>query len=238
MRQKPKGGEAMAKKQQKISDITELDGDKANLFEGVKADATESKKADKPESKKDGAPQGKNTDTQGSRKRVRNILFMILGAAALVTATVFIVLYILGDEPPIIPERSERPTGVPGTVVTWDNLDQIREDITRPPEDASYNVVQSVDWTFQRWDRPSRDAYVENSTRNTRTVFFDVYLDGTEELIYESPYLPVGSSIENFALDTEVQAGSYTATLVYYLVDDDYEVITYLPVMIWLNILG
>ena len=175
----------------------------------------------------------------GMKKRIKYVLLSVLGAAALVVATVFIVLYLVGEnEPVVIRERPERPTGAPGTVVTWDNLDQVREDIASPPEDASYNVVMSVEWAFQRWDRPSRDAYVENSTLNTRTVFFDVYLDGTDELIYESPYLHVGESVEDFALDTEVQPGAYTATVVYYLVDDDYEVITYLPVMIWLNILG
>ena len=189
-------------------------------------------------------PESAKDDKSKSSKRIKYVLLSILGVAVVVTATVFIVLQIIGDgevvliDRPVPAERPAMPTGVQGNVVTMDNLDEVREAIARPPEDAQYNVIMSVDWTFERWDRPSRDAYVENSTRNTRTVFFDVFLTGTEELIYSSPYIPVGGNIENFALDTEVQAGRYTATVVYRLVDDDFEEITYLPVMIRLNILS
>ena len=186
----------------------------------------------------DGKEGGKEDSAKKKKKRIKYVLLSILGAAVLVTATVFIVLYIIGDSEPVVPERPTRPTSIRGTVVTMDNLETVREEIARPPEDASYNTVMSVNWTFQTWDSPSRDAYVENSTRNTRTVYFDVFLGGTDELIYESPYLHVGESINNFALDTEVPAGEYTATVVYYLVDDDNEVITHLSVLIWLNILG
>ena len=194
-----------------------------------------------PKDEKANSPHSGSANSSSGKKRIKYVLLAVLGAIVLVTATVMIVLFLLGDNEPevqIVRERPARPTGAPGTVVTWDNLDAVREEIARPPEDASYNAVMTVEWTFERWDRPSRNARVENSTRNTRTVFFDVYLDSTDEVIYESPYLRVGESIDNFALDTEVQAGRYTATVVYYLVDDDNEVITNVPVMIWLNILG
>ena len=186
-------------------------------------------------------PENAKSGLSDKSKRIRNVALSVIGAAVLVTATVLIVLHVVGGSEPevqIVRERPSRPTGVAGTVVTWDNLDAIREEIDRPIEDTSYNAVMSVDWTFQRWDIPSRDAYVENSTQNTRTIFFDVFLDSTDELIFESPYLHVGESLENFALDTQVRAGQHTATLVYYLVDDDYEEITYLPVTVWLNILS
>ena len=176
-----------------------------------------------------------------STKRLMYILLSIAAAAVIIAATVFIVLLLVGEDETdemIMPTRPTLPTGARGTVVTEDNLDAIRAGLERPLEDASYSAVMSVEWTFERWDVPSGDAIVENSTDNTRTVFFDLFLDGTEELIYSSPYIPVGAKLENFALDSEVPAGHYTATVVYYLVDDDNEVITDVSVMIWLNILG
>ena len=196
----------------------------------------EKKNSDKPRQASDSKP-------DRSRKRIKYVLLSLLGVIVIVTATVFVVLFIVGDgDPPLVEriptERPVLPTGVQGSVVTMDNLDDVRAAIAAPPEDAHYNAVMSVEWTFDRWDTPSRDAYVENSTDNTRTVYFDVFLDGTEEFIYSSPFIPVGGKLDNIALDTEVQAGQYTATVVYYLVDDDFEVITHLSVMIWLNILG
>ena len=189
-------------------------------------------------------PQSKKGKNTSKSKSIRRALLYTLGVVIIVAATVIIVLHLTDDgevalvdrEAPI--ERPVIPTGARGTVVTEDNLDEIREALARPPEDAYYMSSMSVEWTFDRWDRPSRDAYVENSESNERTVFFDVFLDGTRELIYSSPYIPVGGKLEDFALDTEVQAGEYTATVVYFLVDDDYEVITDVSVMIWLNILG
>jgi hypothetical protein len=77
-----------------------------------------------------------------------------------------------------------------------------------------------------------------NHPSNSRTVFFNVYLEETEELVYESPYIPVTAVHENFALDTEVLAGEHSARVVYFLVDDDYEIITDVSVLIRLNILG
>ena len=189
------------------------------------------------------AKEQKSKNPNGS-KRVRYALLSILGAAVLVAATVFVVLWLVGDtgEPEVVEryvqDRPVLPTGGRGTVITEENLDEVRDEISRPIEDASYAAVMSVEWTFERWDIPSRDAHVENSTRNTRTVYFDVFLDGTNELIYSSPYIPVGAKLDGIALDTEVPAGSYTATVVYFLVDDDYEVLTDVSVMIWLNILG
>ena len=176
-----------------------------------------------------------------SKKRVIYLLLSIAGAAVIVIATVLIVLWLVsGDDTPepVVQERPVLPTGARGTVVTEDNLDAVRAEIEAPVEDASYSAVMSVEWTFERWDVPSRNARVENSTRNTRTVFFDVFLDETGERIYESPYIPVGERHDNFALDTEVPAGQYTATVVYFLVDDDYEVLTDVSVMVRLNILG
>ena len=186
----------------------------------------------------------KKNDNSENTGRAKRILMTILGAVAIVAATVIIVLYVVDSrdtgliDRPVESGRPVLPTGARGTIVTEENLDEIREQLSTPPEDATYSAVMSVEWTFERWDRPSRDAYIENSTANTRTVFFDVILDETEELIYSSPYIPVGRKLENFALDTVVPAGEYTATVVYFLVDDDNEVLTDVSVMVWLNILG
>jgi len=160
-----------------------------------------------------------------------NILLCVLIAAVGVVAY---LLLTADKESEIINDRTV--IGGRGIVATPDNIDQIlaeREDHS----DNSYSASMSVEWKFDSWDKPS-DAYVENSTDNTRTVYFDLVLDQTEEVIFSSPFIPVGAKLENFALDKEVPAGNYTATVIYYLVDDDFEVITDVSVMVWLEILN
>ena len=171
-------------------------------------------------------------------KRAKRVLLSALGVAVIITATVLIVLYIVGNVEAVETERPTLSTGARGTLITMENLDDVRAELARPLEDTSYTAIMNVEWTFPRWDMPSANAYVENSTMNTRTVFFELVHDGTGEIIYSSPYIPLGGRLEYFALDTEVPAGQHTATLIYFLVDDDMDVITDVSVRVWLNILG
>ena len=191
---------------------------------------TQKKQASNTAAKKGGA--------QDKSKRSKVILLSILGAAVLVTATVLIVLQVVDTGSAAAPERPILETGGRGTFVTMDNLEEVREQLEASAEDAYFSAVMSVEWTFERWNRPSRNAYVENSTDNNRTVYFDVFLDETGERVFESPYLPVGAVFENFALQTRVPAGEHSATVVYFLVDDDYDVITDVSVKIRLTIIG
>jgi len=184
-------------------------------------------------------PKNKSGGKANKSKRFRRVLLTIIGAVALVAATVITVLWFMGgDDAVVVADRPVLQTGARGSLITLDNIDVARAEIEAPIEDPNYTYTMSIEWTFESWDRPSRDAYVENATMNTRTVFFDLFLDSTGERIYSSPYIPLGAALDSFALDTEVPAGRHTATVVYYLVDDDYEVLTDVSVMVWLNILG
>jgi hypothetical protein len=75
-------------------------------------------------------------------------------------------------------------------------------------------------WTFENGAAESRDAYVANSVNNTHPICFDVYLEDTEELLYSSPVLPVGTDLKNIKLDQELPAGEYKATVMYSLLKD------------------
>jgi len=138
----------------------------------------------------------------------------------------------------------DKDTGGRGTVITPENVQDFLAEKDKPIEDASYTCSMSTEWTFDKWDKPSPNAYIENYPDNTRTVYCDVYLDDEngdaimEELVYSSPYIEVGAEVKNFALQKEVPAGDYSATIIYYLVDDNHEVITDVSVGIRLIIKG
>ena len=91
-------------------------------------------------------------------------------------------------------------------------------------------------WNFANGESPSSNAYVENAEANTNSVYFDVTLAETEETIYESPILPVGSHLENITLDTILQAGTYDCIVTYHLLDEKNISISTLKLTLTINI--
>lgn len=53
---------------------------------------------------------------------------------------------------------------------------------------------------------------LENPANNAKLIVVELYLDGTEELIYQTKALPAGSYIENARLDKLLEPGEYPAT--------------------------
>lgn len=111
-------------------------------------------------------------------------------------------------------------------VVTPDNVEEI---ISQMEEEAhvpagSYEVSMSPAWVFPDGKSAATDAYVENSTANTNTVYFTIALSDTSEDIYRSPYLTVGSALldGDIKLDTPLSKGLYEAIITYHLVDDEF----------------
>lgn len=76
-------------------------------------------------------------------------------------------------------------------------------------------------WNFPSGDEPSENAYVKNAEANTNSVYFDVTRSDTEETIYESPIIPVGSWLDDITLDTNLPDGVYNCVITYHLLDDE-----------------
>ena len=53
---------------------------------------------------------------------------------------------------------------------------------------------------------------LENPANNAKLLVVEIYIDDTQELIYQSKALPAGSYIENTKLDKLLEPGSYDAT--------------------------
>lgn len=117
--------------------------------------------------------------------------------------------------------RQEKPRR--NVVVNEDNVEEVLRDLPEPVEATSYEATMNSTWNFASGDAPSYDAYVKNAEANTNAVYFDVVRTDTEETIYESPILPVGSYLEDITLDTDLPAGTYDCVLTYHLLDEDEE---------------
>ena len=141
--------------------------------------------------------------------------------AVIIIGLIAIIAYLLLHKEK---NNNDRPT-----VVTEANVDEVIAAMDEPVADGSYEITMNTEWIF---NGTSSDAYVANSANNTRTVYFDVAIAGTGQLVYSSPYLPVGSQIKNFALDAKLNSGAYDGIVTYHLVDDKKEEVSNLSVTV------
>jgi hypothetical protein len=151
--------------------------------------------------------------------------------------TIIVIMALENDDTPLPGEILPTADGR-GIVITPENVDEMREQLQERVEDGYYASRMNVEWVFETWNSPSNNAFVENQLKNTRTVYFDLIVDDTDELVYSSPFIPVGAKLERFTLDRELPAGEHPATVTYHLVDDNYENITEVSVAVLLKILG
>lgn len=167
---------------------------------------------------------------EGQKRRGMVIAFMAAFAVVLAALIVCIVLLVTkSDDGLDVPDRSvvSNDGGAAAILergfVDTENAEEVMSEMTEKVEEGMFECKMTTTWTFDNADAESPNAYVANAEGNRYTFYFDVYLDGTDEVIYSSPLLPVGTEIQNIKLEKELPAGEYGATVVYTLVNDEYE---------------
>ncbi len=149
---------------------------------------------------------------------------IIIGVSVVFLAMAAVIIYLLTRPADASNAKDDR-----ATVVTQENADEVKATMDNPVEDGYYQVVMNTEWTF---DSKTSNAYVENAKNNNRTVYFDVFRSDTNELVYSSPYIPVGEKIQGFLLDADLAPGSYDGLVTYHLVDDNHEEVSDLSVTV------
>lgn len=156
--------------------------------------------------------------SSGEKNTKNKIIIAII--VIILCVLVGVILYlVLGKDAE--PESEQEPKEW-NMVVTPDNVDEILaqlKDSDKTPM-GSYEVRMVPDWEFDNGDAVSSNAYVENVVNNQNTVYFDITRTDDSSVIYKSPYLPVGRSLEKIKLDTSLPAGVYDTVLTYHLVDE------------------
>lgn len=168
----------------------------------------------------------KNNDNQNNKSKKGIIILLIILIIVILVAAA-IIIYLLTR-----PKKEEIPNDGRGTVVTKNNIDSI--DFEEEIEDGYFTTQQTVDWHFK--GNVSDDAYVANAVENERTVYFDLLLPDTEEIIYSSPYIPVGSELTQIELNKQLAPGDYELKMVYHLVDDNNNEVSKLNVAVDVNV--
>ena len=170
------------------------------------------------------------SQTIESGKKNKTAIIVIIILAVVVIALVGVVAFLLGRGSK---EDGGAQTGVPEerpsrevasrsvrTVVDEKSAEDIMNQMREEVAEGMFECQMSMEWTFEDGKSESKDAYVANSKNNTHPIYFDIYLGDTEELIYSSPVLPVGTDLKDIKLDKELKAGEYKATVMYTLLKD------------------
>lgn len=157
--------------------------------------------------------------------------WIIIAVIAVMTVALIVCIVLLvsrsGDtgevQPSINNDNNAPSTALDRGFVDESNADNIMSELSDKVEEGMFECMMSTSWTFEDGASSSPNSYVANVESNRHAIFFDVYIDPTEELIYSSPILPVGSEIRGIKLDKELSAGDYDAIVMYTLVNEDYE---------------
>lgn len=176
---------------------------------------------------------GKRADAAKRRTESKN---SNKGKIVVITLVILVIAVLIGVIIYLLTRSPEEEVDNRATIVTEDNVDEVMEQLNEPVEDGYYNCQMNVDWNFTDSSQPSYNAYVVNSTINTRTVYFDVNLEEDDTLVYSSPYIPVGEELKEIKLSEKLSAGDYPAVVTYHLVDDDHKELSTVSVTVTLHI--
>lgn len=163
-----------------------------------------------------------DTSNKGGAKKGGTLLPFAIGGVAVIVALVVVIVVLAGRLDKVKEEPT--PTERRSVVVNENNVNDVLDAMSEEQEQVqtgSYRAIMNTTWNFRDGTSASDNAYVENSTDNTNDVYFDVELADTEEIIYSSPVIPRGSYLEKFALDKDLDAGTYDCIITYHLIDDD-----------------
>lgn len=164
-------------------------------------------------------------ETEGKKKN-KTVIIMAAIFAMVVVALIGIIIYLLnrGDDVQndnVQGDNMRREmAGSVRTVIDEDSANDIMDQMRKEVAEGMFECQMSMTWTFADGKAESQDAYVANSTNNTHPICFDVYMRDTEELLYLSPVLPVGTDLRNIKLEKELPAGNYQAIVMYKLLKD------------------
>jgi hypothetical protein len=175
------------------------------------------KKNDDLKEKKDNVEEKKRSKTA--------VIFVILGVIIILLLVVVIILLLKGgkkDDQPVAAETTDRQiAGSIRTVVDEADARNIMDEMREEVAEGMFKCDMSLEWNYINGGAISRDAYVANHPDNKHPLYFDVYLEDTDEVIYSSPVLKVGTTWTEFALDKKLEPGSYRAVVQYTLLKDE-----------------
>jgi len=175
-------------------------------------------------------------------KQKRNVIIIIIIAfAVLLTALMVCIVLLLkkseDDQVESLDDMTPAAAALERGFVEKEVVDDIMEEMADKVAEGMFECKMTTTWTFEDSDSISPNAYVANVESNLHTIYFDVYEDGTDELLYSSPLLPVGTEFQSIKLEKKLPAGEYNAVVMYTLVDENYEEVSKVGFTVTISVL-
>lgn len=142
---------------------------------------------------------------QEEQKKKRKKIIIIIIVLLLIIAAVIIFLFM---------RRPKR-------VMTEGNYKQISEEMDEQVQEGYFETYMNTEWTFPDGTSESTNAVLGNSPNNKKPIRCEVLLKDTQEVIYSTDVLPVGAELPPFKLDVDLDAGTYEAVCMVYLLDEE-----------------
>lgn len=145
------------------------------------------------------------------------------GKAALFACMVVIIALLVVVAALILKNNDSKEMPKRDVVVNEENAEKIASEMIEQPKTpvGSYEVTMNATWNFEDGKSASDNAYVKNAESNINSVYFDIIRSDTNETIYASPILPVGTYLDDITLDQELPAGNYDCVCTYHLIDEN-----------------
>ncbi len=147
----------------------------------------------------------RKSEKEQKKKKKKKIIIIIICILLIIIAAVAIFLWL------------RRPKGV----ITEENYKQIMEDMENQVQEGYFETYMNTDWTFPDGSSETTNAVLGNSPNNKKPIRCEVMLEDTEEVIYSTGVLPVGAELPPFKLDVDLDAGTYDAVCMVYLLDEE-----------------
>ena len=164
---------------------------------------------------------------QDHPKQARLNIRVVLAVAFLVCAIgagIFLITRLVSK--PLTKEDARGQTGIvyDSSAVEggWDNLspEEIAEKLNEKVAEGMINISMNTAPYFEN-GKAEGNVMIVNEAINNYPQQVEFIRNDTQEVIYQSKAIPVGSKIERAALDVELPAGTYECTAMFHNLDPE-----------------
>ena len=164
---------------------------------------------------------------QDHPKQARLNIRVVLAVAFLVCAIgagIFLITRLVSK--PLTKEDARGQTGIvyDSSAVEggWDNLspEEIAEKLNEKVAEGMINISMNTAPYFEN-GKAEGNVMIVNESINNYPQQVEFIRNDTQEVIYQSKAIPVGSKIERSALDVELSAGTYECTAMFHNLDPE-----------------
>ena len=159
-----------------------------------------------------------------TQKKTYTWIAAIAAVILLVMAVILSIHLIDGIAHPQIDAPSPAPGLVYDASATeggWENLspEEIEDNLNHQLEEGLINISMNTSPIFEDGTAKG-NLMIVNEAVNRHPQKVEILRNDTQDLIYTSGAIPVGSKIEAAALDVELEAGTYECTALFHSLDD------------------